>query len=734
MVHDPGVEQLLIKRMEETAGDREKVLRSYAAGDWAGLATTEQTVNRLAYLQHSDAAEDYAARRAAEAEVQEDGVRMASNDEPSPAGLNRPGQIVFEKIIGRSEIMPIRFMHTGSRVARSIGRIVTRTQRRANGTGFLVSPRLMLTNSHVLRHRADARTNLVQFNYVANADGSAGAPVEFEFQPDVFFLESPIEELDCALVAVEPVNSKGVDLGRFGWSPLVGRVGKEHPGERVNVIHHPGGGTKQVSLRENFVALILDQHLHYMTDTAPGSSGSPVFNDEWEVVALHHAGLEITDEDEIKSYRDALGSNLPGGSGAEDGMVTVNEGVRISQIVAWLGGEAEAMTGKARALLDEALVDAFEAISDAPVDIKPPASGGGPVTINITIGEGTDPVITTGRGASAAGATMFELFKGEEQRSVLRGLSYLQRRREDDYLPTDAERVDRTNEYYGDLPADVDAGQLSKAELYDRLHERVSEAGGLTVAGAFPERLEGLESLHRSAMEGRGLESSLVLEDVKYDRSRSHLYTWVDIHPDRMLHCIYTGALIAPEQLLLKDLVTELDMSDDLPRRFRNNQFLNCEHVVPQSWFHEEPVARADLHHLFAADGAANNFRSDSVYRMLEDDPAATPGPAKLPEYIPQAGLKATGPKRFQPFRSRPIVARATLYFLIAHKGKLGPSVMDQEAIDMLIEWSKQADPGKYEIHRNESISEIQKNRNPLIDFPGWVDHIDFLRGVGSAD
>ena len=28
---------------------------------------------------------------------------------------------------------------------------------------------------------------------------------------------------------------------------------------------------------------------HYSTDTEAGSSGSPVFNDQWEVVALHHS-------------------------------------------------------------------------------------------------------------------------------------------------------------------------------------------------------------------------------------------------------------------------------------------------------------------------------------------------------------------------------------------------------------------------------------------------------------
>ncbi|BBD63609.1 hypothetical protein NIES2109_64840 (plasmid) [Nostoc sp. HK-01] len=33
--------------------------------------------------------------------------------------------------------------------------------------------------------------------------------------------------------------------------------------------------------------------VQYVTSTLQGSSGSPVFNDAWDVVALHHAGGNI---------------------------------------------------------------------------------------------------------------------------------------------------------------------------------------------------------------------------------------------------------------------------------------------------------------------------------------------------------------------------------------------------------------------------------------------------------
>ncbi|MFC8142403.1 trypsin-like serine peptidase [Streptomyces paradoxus] len=56
-------------------------------------------------------------------------------------------------------------------------------------------------------------------------------------------------------------------------------------GEFVNIIQHPRGEPKQLSLRDNQIVDALERFLHYESDTREGSSGSPVFNDPWEVVA-----------------------------------------------------------------------------------------------------------------------------------------------------------------------------------------------------------------------------------------------------------------------------------------------------------------------------------------------------------------------------------------------------------------------------------------------------------------
>jgi endonuclease G, mitochondrial len=61
-------------------------------------------------------------------------------------------------------------------------------------------------------------------------------------------------------------------------------------GEVANIVQHPDGRLKEVVLRENRLVARLDTVLHYVADTEPGSSGSPVFNNQWQAIALHHWG------------------------------------------------------------------------------------------------------------------------------------------------------------------------------------------------------------------------------------------------------------------------------------------------------------------------------------------------------------------------------------------------------------------------------------------------------------
>jgi endonuclease G len=159
-------------------------------------------------------------------------------------------------------------------------------------------------------------------------------PTRFAFDPAVFFLTDPVRGLDYTLIAVGEKLSGPKRLDQFGWCALSNASDKHALGEVANIVQHPDGRYKEVVLRENRLAARLDLVLHYVADTEPGSSGSPVFNNEWEVIALHHWG---------GPWRQSA-----------DGHVLdreVNEGIRISAIVNDLRAKGATTTGEARALL-----------------------------------------------------------------------------------------------------------------------------------------------------------------------------------------------------------------------------------------------------------------------------------------------------------------------------------------------------------------------------------------------
>ncbi|MFN9660527.1 MAG: lipase family protein, partial [Cyanobacteriota bacterium] len=116
-----------------------------------------------------------------------------------------------------------------------------------------------------------------------------------------------------------------------GWLPLIEYTGKLLVGETVNIIQHPNCEPKQMAIRHNQVVDALELFLHYQTDTDPGSSGAPVFNDQWEVVALHHSGVpKRNDKGEVLTSDGRLWQEW---MGEQRIAWLANEGVRVSRLV-----------------------------------------------------------------------------------------------------------------------------------------------------------------------------------------------------------------------------------------------------------------------------------------------------------------------------------------------------------------------------------------------------------------
>jgi endonuclease G len=239
-----------------------------------------------------------------------------------------------ERVIGATrDFLAIAFLDRATTAARSVGRIETRLSggRRGYGTGFLVSPRLLLTNNHVLGSPDDAAASIVEFDYQLDSLDQPLTIHRFALDPDAFFLTDT--KLDFALVAVKPVSGQGRPLSHYGWCPLIGEEGKIRIGDCVNIVQHPRGEMKQVVIRENKLLDLPEgtDVAHYEGDTEPGSSGSPIFSDRWEVVALHHSGVPRMDK--RGRFLDVNGKVWKSGGNPATLAWQANEGIRVSRLL-----------------------------------------------------------------------------------------------------------------------------------------------------------------------------------------------------------------------------------------------------------------------------------------------------------------------------------------------------------------------------------------------------------------
>lgn len=264
----------------------------------------------------------------------------------------------FERQIGGKDTQPCWFITRAAAIRRTVGRIHIRDSFRRTGwaTGFLAAPNLLLTNRHVLDSIDTARYSRVEFDYEETFEGDLLSTAVFDLDPTTVFVHHPKDGRDYALVAVSPrarpdCQCPNAELADFGANRLIVDDGKLLKGEPINIVHHPQGQPRQVSLRENRLTAqdspeLHGTWIHYETDTDQGSSGAPLFNDQWEVVGVHHAGVEKRDVD---GRILAIGGGVWSAElGERQKLWAANEGLRISRflqdVAAQLSSHTDATT------------------------------------------------------------------------------------------------------------------------------------------------------------------------------------------------------------------------------------------------------------------------------------------------------------------------------------------------------------------------------------------------------
>lgn len=149
--------------------------------------------------------------------------------------------------------------------------------------------------------------------------------------------------------------------------------------------------------------------------------------------------------------------------------------------------------------------------------------------------------------------------------------------------------------------------------------------------------------------------------------------------------------------------------------------FINAEHIWPQSFFNSALPMVADIHHLAPTFSVPNGRRGSNKFAMVYG-----------PVYSTSAGSKASK-DAFEPTdESKGNVARAMLYFVVRYHDRNIRQGMNYAAfwsatVPLLLEWNRQDPPDAAERRRNDLVEGFQGNRNPFIDYPELAERVGEL-------
>jgi hypothetical protein len=209
--------------------------------------------------------------------------------ESKDIAAERQRTLQLELVHGFDGFQTLQWYRRGLECCSGAARVETETGR-GLGTGWLVrsgdcfttgtDELMLMTNAHVISppdrpYRGALLPEEAVANFQVLGLKTALGPIVWS---------SPVEQLDCTIVRLkEPPAAKPLQLG-------ASRVRLTTPPPRLYIIGYPGGRDLEFSLQDNHLLGCNERLLHYRTPTEGGSSGSPVFDNAWRVVGLHHAG------------------------------------------------------------------------------------------------------------------------------------------------------------------------------------------------------------------------------------------------------------------------------------------------------------------------------------------------------------------------------------------------------------------------------------------------------------
>jgi endonuclease I len=228
-------------------------------------------------------------------------------------------------------------------------------------------------------------------------------------------------------------------------------------------------------------------------------------------------------------------------------------------------------------------------------------------------------------------------------------------------------------------------------------------APGCLSDGSVDRPYQDLETLSDSALKTALFNRIRNQTALSYKRARSALFVpsngGIDVNQG-WIECLYTGRKV------------KADGSTDPGG-------LNTEHSWPQSLGAQRPPAESDLHHLFATDSSANSRRGNLPFG--ETDCADSQSCDWMMGGSKLGPVRGGAAKVFDVrLERRGDIARALFYFSVRYQ----KAIADSEE-EFLRAWNQADPPDALELERNVRIVSAQKNSNPFVERPDFVNQID---------
>ena len=250
----------------------------------------------------------------------------------------------------------------------------------------------------------------------------------------------------------------------------------------------------------------------------------------------------------------------------------------------------------------------------------------------------------------------------------------------------------------------------------------------------------GSGTYYQAADGKKGAELKTALKDVIFDRyegggiDAAYKALWThfrttDARPNGSVWDMYSNK-------------REMTFGDDQDKGSGNQegQFYNREHSMPNSWFGGKVMPMyTDLFHMYPTDKVVNNKRSNYPFGETNGESYKS---ANDFSKLGKCTIEGYSGTVFEPNDEyKGDFARTYFYMVTCYEeklpdwysnfsdsrptldGKTYPGLSEWQ-LKMLMRWAKQDPVSEKEVNRNNAVYEIQKNRNPFIDYPGLEEYI----------